>query len=62
MTIENLPRPWMLAALTGIEIEQLVGAQADRLPEVRSRPPAPRRPRDLVKEYRRDRLREHRPG
>ena len=26
MAIENLPRPWLLAALTGLRIEELVAA------------------------------------
>jgi hypothetical protein len=47
MTIENLPRPWVLAALTGLEITELTGLPADgraqrQHPAVRT---LPRRPR-----------------
>ena len=47
MTIENLPRPWVLAALTGLEITELTGLPADARAQ-RPRPAVrvlPRRPR-----------------
>ena len=35
MAIENLPRPWLLAALTGLKITELVSPQegAERRPQ-----------------------------
>ena len=47
MAIENLPRPWLLAALTGLKIAELVSAQegAERRPQGVAPRPEPRRRR-----------------
>lgn len=49
MAIENLPRPWLLAALTGLKITELVsleGAEgAERRPHGMAPRPQPRRRR-----------------
>jgi hypothetical protein len=49
MAIENLPRPWLLAALTGLKITELVspeeGERAERRPEGVELRPEPRRRR-----------------
>ena len=47
MAIENLPRPWLLAALTGLKITELVSAQegAERRPQGVAPRPEPRRRR-----------------
>ncbi len=53
MAIENLPRPWVLAALTGLKVTDLALPPEDRRPERPTQPPRPqprrRRPRDAVK-------------
>ena len=60
MAIENLPRPWLLAALTGLKITELVSLEKAEAAERRSPGGAPR------PEPRRRRLRpvigEDRPG
>jgi len=45
MAIENLPRPWLLAALTGLRIEELVAADERRWQEPRGELPRPERRR-----------------
>ena len=49
MAIENLPRPWLLAALTGIKITELVSLEetggAERRPQGIAPRPEPRRRR-----------------
>ena len=49
MAIENLPRPWLLAALTGLKITELVsleeGERAERRPQGMALRPEPRRRR-----------------
>ncbi|HSA82401.1 MAG TPA: hypothetical protein VLE23_16405 [Geminicoccaceae bacterium] len=49
MAIENLPRPWLLAALTGLKVTELVslegGAGADRRAPGAPPRPEPRRRR-----------------
>jgi hypothetical protein len=53
MAIENLPRPWLLAALTGLKVAELLGPEAPQRPE---RPPQRSLPRP---ESRRRRLGAH---
>ena len=47
MAIENLPRPWVLAALTGLKVTELLalpeGKRADRRERPLARPEARRR-------------------
>jgi hypothetical protein len=48
MTIENLPRPWVLAALTGLKVTELLARPEDEGSQWRRegtspRPPARRR-------------------
>jgi hypothetical protein len=49
MAIENLPRPWLLAALTGLKITELVSLEkaeaAERRPPGGAPRPEPRRRR-----------------
>jgi hypothetical protein len=49
MAIENLPRPWLLAALTGLRVAELLGpddsAPTERPPQRRGPLPEPRRRR-----------------
>jgi hypothetical protein len=49
MAIENLPRPWLLAALTGLKITELASLEeaegAERRPEGWAPRPEPRRRR-----------------
>jgi len=42
MAIENLPRPWLLAALTGLKITELVSLEKAEAAERRSPGGAPR--------------------
>jgi hypothetical protein len=42
MAIENLPRPWLLAALTGLKITELVSLEKAEAAERRSPDGAPR--------------------
>jgi len=52
MAIENLPRPWLLAALTGLKIAELVSPGGDegveRRPQGVARPEPRRRRRRAV--------------
>ena len=52
MAIENLPRPWLLAALTGLKLVEFLPPEETRSPERRSERALPR------PEPRRRRLRE----
>jgi hypothetical protein len=49
MAIENLPRPWLLAALTGIKITELMSLEeaggTERRPQAMVPRPEPRRRR-----------------
>ena len=49
MAIENLPRPWLLAALTGLKISELLSLEpaegAERRPHGGAPRPEPRRRR-----------------
>jgi hypothetical protein len=49
MAIENLPRPWLLAALTGLKISELLPLEtverAERRPQGGAPRPEPRRRR-----------------
>ena len=42
MAIENLPRPWLLAALTGLSVAELLGPDDGRSTEPPPRRPPPR--------------------
>jgi hypothetical protein len=42
MAIENLPRPWLLAALTGLKLVDLLPPEATMSPERRSERALPR--------------------
>jgi hypothetical protein len=42
MAIENLPRPWLLAALTGLRVAELLGPDDGRSTEPPPRRPLPR--------------------
>jgi hypothetical protein len=42
MAIENLPRPWLLAALTGLKLVELLPPEATMSPERRSERALPR--------------------
>jgi hypothetical protein len=42
MAIENLPRPWFLAALTGLKVAELLGPERSQRPERPPHRPLPR--------------------
>ena len=42
MAIENLPRPWVLAALTGLKVTELVDQPQDEPADGRREPSLPR--------------------
>jgi len=42
MAIENLPRPWILAALTGLRVAELVAVPEDEPADRQGRLPLPR--------------------
>lgn len=58
MAIDNLPRPWLLAALTGLKVAELLGPDDTVSTERRPHRPLPRpewRRRPLGDAYRRGR-------
>lgn len=42
MAIENLPRPWLLAALTGLRLSELLAREEIGSPDRRPQHPLPR--------------------